>query len=280
MKTSYIDFKQQLEYLCPNLILYYGPTDEKWNAIAEKYNKRVLSNAEKLKHQDPFQIQTTIYDLVIAVNEGNIAAKYFLKHIDKISKNLFDHIPDILHDSLKKSFLGIFENFGDTESKYLDKIGELAILEKIILNSELKLDKIEYKLQNNKSIDFSFTTEHNPDELLLVEVFNIHIKSEKLENIDNFKKFIENRIGNKLQNKLINVKPEKNKSYSLIPLIWGDLADLIKFKSVFPELKKIKLIREIMTFLQLTDGNNFYSFELNSINIILEKYSKHHGNNI
>ena len=61
-----------------------------------------------------------------------------------------------------------------------------------------------------------------------------------------------------------------------MPLIWCNLQDLIKYNSVFFELKKNKIIEEFMIFSQLTDGNKFYSFELNPINVILEKYADHY----
>jgi len=273
---SFIDYTELIKYFCPDLYNHYLPNDKKMNDIANKFNKRVSFYIEQVSNNKLDPIKTTFFDLIRFANQGEQAAIDFLNFINNIAKELNSIIPVDLHDSIKNIFLELFQNFDNSDSKYLDRIGELVVLNKITKSPKLVLNQVEHKLSNGNSFDFSFKQNKYPEITLLVEVMNIHLNTSKLEENKKFKIFLERRLVDKYESKLTNYKMKKNETYRFISLIWCDVDKIVKYREVFKSIQD-STIFDTMGLVQISNQNNFV-YHLDSMTNIIDKYnndSKH-----
>jgi hypothetical protein len=133
--------------------------------------------------------------------------------------------PELLKQLRETCFNAVI-NFDNKESRYLCSIGELALLEKLLSSDKNKLVKVEHELSNGKSFDFAII---NNSKISLIEVTNIFFDTELLESENDFYAFLNYRFANKLSDKFNNVPKEEKYSFGLLPLLWGNIPELIKY---------------------------------------------------
>ena len=131
------------------------------------------------------------------------------------------------------------------------------------------LKDIEYKLNNNKQIDFLVYDSYYEDSIL-VEIMNLHFQSEKLKlcNLSDFTKFLQDKINNKYKDKT-NELSEIKYVIKVLPIIWNNVEDFVPFKSAFKDIDNSGYSLPLM-FVVPTKSGEVIQYKFKSASCIFE----------
>ncbi|NLR62603.1 hypothetical protein HGH93_31220 [Chitinophaga polysaccharea] len=210
--------KENVTIYFPAIMELIGTNNFNWNEVEEIYNSENIKRIKKLEAQgtDTLRVEANIYDIIVEVKKFNRQA---IRLLDFFNKSLF-HLNAQLNENEKKLIISnIWNVLTALDKRYLDFFSELAVLNNTILAGEFRLDNIEYELPNGKTIDFRFKSIKD-GKFILVEVFNIHLNSEKVDSDDTLvKKFLDGRLIPKINNKKEGLTEDIH--FDLMPVLWG-----------------------------------------------------------
>ena len=239
------DIKPYINHYIPNYLDVYKPSKRQMLIIEKKYNERYEHIKEEIEKHSIFENETTIFDLLWKAYEQDEGSIAFLKFIDNLCKSLKNKLDETSVHKLKMTFFEIINNFDRKHSKYLCAIGELACLNKLLGDKNIKFLSKEEKLPNNKSFDFLLSINGNE---VLVEILNIFYNKEKINTDEELGKFLDYRFVKKLEDKFKDIDIEKKYDFTLIPVLWGDLTDFEKHSKFIEEFKPPNnIVSPIMT---------------------------------
>jgi hypothetical protein len=252
--------KKNISYYVPAFIEIIGKRDFSWRDVEKMFNKHYGKRIEKIKETgaESIWVQANIYDIIIAVKKADKSAIRLLDYFNKFML----HLSRLLNDEEKKLITASIWNILTAfDSRYLDFMGEMAVLNGIMATNKYQLNNIEFKLPNGKTIDFRLKSKDNGT-FTLVEVYNIHLNSERVifDKIE-IEKFLTGRLIPK-----INAKTEgltEPVDFDLAPVIWGTAKDLKVysdyFKSNSMHIPNVNEPFAYSTFIDTGNDKQFYN---------------------
>jgi hypothetical protein len=217
MERTYKIYNLILKYT-PAIIKLFGDSFD-WSIEDLKYEKK-LDIRQKYRQRnktDEMQINTSFYDLLLEAELKDKFSINFAYFINNLLVDLVLYLPDF-ENKFKDNFDGKINNLDNWN--YLNPIGELACLKKLLDSQIYILKEIECSFENGSSKDFLL---HNKNTNLdtMVEVLNIHSKFEDGKDFETIKNDLFQKIDLKVKKETANVDPIKYKnSLFFLPVIW------------------------------------------------------------
>jgi hypothetical protein len=273
MEKHYIRLDKYLQKYCPTLVSFISLSESKWEEITQRFADRMSYIEQKTSGGKTLEVETTLYDVIIKAETGNIIHKSFLSLIDNTFKDIISIVPSQHHTEIRKSTMNLLSAFDAQRSNYLNPMGEFRVLISILKNSSNILKEIERPLPNGKTIDYYFADPVTGKEEL-IEVTNIHFKEGKIKTESDLVLFLSGRINDKIDDKLTNLDRSiyKNK-FRILPVIWCNFKDIHKYQLAFDSLEsKLGTLQFcIMGQTPLDDGS--YTFGFSTVKRSIELYN-------
>ena len=192
----------------PRLVELLGPKPKQWAQLSTKASARMDVAGEAVAADGAWTGPTTLVDLAFwaemdlwtgkADHDRNLA---FLTFIESQAVELASRIPERLLPTLRREMLDLFVNFSTVQSKYLDKVGELAAMLYLLRSTGGTLAELEMPLPDiGTSIDV--VVEMPSGGRIPVEFLNIHIEDDRLHSPQNLTDFLDGRVKRKVEAKL------------------------------------------------------------------------------
>ena len=227
--------------------------------ISAKYEQRWASMSKAIKANGAFEAMDCIFDLLWKASENTEAAREFLSFIDQTVRQALASTTGSARKQLEKLVVTMMISFGEERSEYKNHFAEIAVISKLVTQGNFKLESVEKQLPNGKRMDFEISKNGVRN---LIEVYNIDFNREKLYGSDDLKKFLDNRLVKKLNDKLAGIE-NLEVGCQFIPVLWGDIMSLVNFIDAFEHFKKVKIVTSFMMVAQYThqvDGRIAYDF--------------------
>lgn len=228
--SSINNIKQNLKdwtsMFCPFLYSLLKDSEPFWNEITTKFNLKLENANEKIKTDGKIQIENSLPVLLGKASEGDQLFVSFLEYIDKQIKTLHESVPVHLKERTIGLLKRLFSEFDIKEQHkanptYLNGVSEILTANKLLESGDYVLVDIEEPLGNGKKTDFTLIKSAK-SEKYYIEVVNIHIDASKVEDLEGFTKFINNRLQLKYDDKTIELPAEIKKRFHLLPCIWSE----------------------------------------------------------
>jgi len=267
-----LDLYTFLNGSCPFLTKLIGPDFKNWQSINHRYKQRIEHINRELTLQPSITIETTIYDLIVMANEGDLIASKYLKYINHLFQTIHKKIPTYLEKKFIKSIEPLLLNFDERSSKYQNVIGEYSALLKILSLDEINYDliNIEYPLTNGKFADFNIkeTTSGNN---LLIEIYNIHVKERMIKSEEELETFLIGRIQSKVNDKLKGLDNNLIKSkFVVLPILWCNLGEMKLYETFFEKFGDRNRGINCFAFGQTRDEDGEINFIFDSMKNLLK----------
>lgn len=254
--------KENIKLYLPAIIKIVGD-DFDWDRIDKLFTGEINKRIEKAK-EETLIIDVTIYDIIIEVKKGNKEAKRFLSFFQRLLEELSINLSLVELKLIKKNIRDFLTRF---DQKYLDYVGELAVINNLIKSKTYRLENIETKLISGKSIDFEIKNIEN-GQPYFVEVTNIHLVHEKVENDDEkIEAFLNHRLTSKINSKMSDI------NFYLIPVLWGGWRDIKIYSDYFMRNKMhISSVLEPLAYVTFYDPKKetFYLHRFTSVSKLFE----------
>lgn len=252
--------KANLHAYIPSIVDFLDNQDFPWSKINSDFNKKVEERFAT-SNGDIITVEASIYDIIIACKKGLTEYEGLLVYFNHLFKELILNIDKNSRSVLKTTIRNLLISF---DSKYLNFIGELSVLNNLLKSKMAKLVKCEVSLDNYKSIDFDVIFPES-EVRVLIEVINIHLDPQKTEDDHD-------KIEAFLRKRLIDKRTVKTKNSCLadkvhiIPVLWGSPKDLKIYAHFYKTNKfKIPLTYEAMSYLTYSDSIGYYETHFNLI---------------
>jgi len=253
------DSLQLLKLFTPTLFKCANRSKRTITSISAKYEQRWASMSKAIETKGSFEAMTCIFDLLWSASESTEADNEFLSFIDQTVRQALAATEDSKRKQLEKLVVKMITSFGEERSEYKNHFAEIAVITKLLTLGRFRLECIEKQLPNGKRIDFEISKDNVRN---LIEVFSIDFDREKLCGSEDLKKFLENRLVKKLNDKLDGIE-HLDVGCLLVPVLWGDIMSLVNFIDAFDYFKQIKTIAPFMMVARYTnqvDGRIAYDF--------------------
>jgi hypothetical protein len=271
MKKHYARLDKHLRKYCPTLVSFILFSDSKWERISRRFGERMHSISKQTSDGNTFGAETTIYDLILQAETGNVIAKSFLSLIENIFKDITSVVPSQHYSEIRKSTMNLLSDFDPTRSGYLNPLGEFQALLSLLKNLNHKLKEIEFTLPNGKTVDYCFEAPSGKE--ILIEVTNIHFKDGIIKNESDLISFLSGRIKNKLDDKLNGIDlPKLGKEFTILPVVWCDFEDVHKYQTAFEFVESQYEILPFCVMGQTPQEDGTYSFRFSTVKRLIESY--------
>ncbi len=255
--------KESIRLYLPAITDIVGDIDFGWERIDKLFSDELIKRTAKAKG-GTIMIVATIYDLIVEVKKQNLEAIRFLSFFQRLLEELSINLTSKEKKIIKKNVRDFLTRF---DLKYLDYVGELAVINNLIKSKIYRLENVETKLASGKSIDFKIKKNEN-GQSYFVEVTNIHLDSNKVENDDEkIETFLNHRLAKKIESK------RSDTNFFLVPVLWGGWQD-IKIYSDYFKRNKMHLtnVLEPVAYATFTDPKNetFYFHRFGNVSNLFE----------
>ncbi len=260
MKTFQSDILPIFKRYLPSLVSLIDGNDFSWNKLNTKFSKKVNQRTVEYNLKGKLVVEASIYDIITKAAENDSSAIRLLDFFEQT----FDKLNLLLNQDEKKIIKSkIYDLLANFDLKYLNFFGELAVLNKIIETKQHKIVGTELTLSTGKKIDFKlFDTKNKVD--VLVEILNIQLKQDSHKEMD-VDKFLTKRLKDKLQQKIGDDFAKVN--FVLIPVIWGQYADLKPFIDYYKRNKwKTNSVFEPLAYASYSNENNEIIYKFDFVN--------------
>lgn len=246
--------KQNIRVFIPSIYEFLENQDFPWSTIDYNFNAILDSRIKEMKKGNN-KFEVTIYDIILDAKKGDNQLRSLLFFFNRLFEELMESLDQNGRKTVKTTVRKLLSSF---DQKFLNFIGELAVLNNLLKSGNVELISCEVSLDNGKSIDLDVKF-IKQNMRALIEVYNIHLDSDKVEN--DHKKieiFLKKRLLDKRKDKVINNSKFKDKIH-LIPVLWGDTKSLRIYEGFFKSTEfKIPLTYEPMTYVSYTNGVDRY----------------------
>ena len=212
------DVKNRLNEYIPALFELIPEKGFDWKKIERVFNKKYIELNKRFETEgEPFQIKASFYGIITQAIQGNVLALRIFDFVNKLFEELADNLNENERLLIKDN---VFHVLVSQDEKYLNYIGELAALNKVIKTGNYRLLNVEQKLDadnpNSSNIDFTLFDEQAKSEHR-VEIVNVHLDETNTLSEAN----IERLLDQKLRNKVLKKAKGSKSSFLLVPIIWG-----------------------------------------------------------
>lgn len=244
--------KENIAFYLPSILKFIPVDDHDWYRIDELFSTKLQERFQNYMGKTII-IEASIFDIIIEVKKQNSQAirllDFFNNIILKLSSNLDESEIMLVAKNIKDILVTL-------DVRYLNYVGEIAILNNLIDTKEYKIEAVEAELSDStKTIDFKLR-KISDNSLYLVEVVNIHIDSDRIENDpEKIKKFLNHRLTQKIESK------ETKTNFYLIPVIWSGWHELKIYSEFFKNHKlENQNIIEPFSYITFIDPKNEHIF--------------------
>jgi hypothetical protein len=273
MEKHYIRLDKYLQKYCPTLVSFISLSESKWEEITQRFAERMAFIEQKTSGGNTIEVETTLYDLILKSETGNIVTKSFLSLIENTFKDIISIVPSQHYSEIRKSTMSLLSAFDPQRSNYLNPLGEFRAILSILKNSNNILKEIERPLPNGKTIDYCFADPSTREEIL-VEVTNIHFKEGKIKTESDLILFLSGRISDKINDKLVDLDHSVyKKQVHLLPVVWCDFEDIYKYQSTFDNLESKFETLAFCIMGQTPLGDGSYTFGFSTVKNSIESYN-------
>lgn len=261
---------------CPNLVNIIDRKAPIWDSIQNRFEKRIdfIDNEIAQKREKFFD--TTLFDLLARIKQGDPIAESFLIYLDKTIGDLYAILKPMgkhFKSSLKLTLINLVANFDNSRCNYVDMVGEICLMHAVLTlpNLPYRLERIEYPLSNGKRIDYLLTNRHTGHSVL-IDVLNIRIQSNRIVDSSSLEKFLLERVKNKKAKKLQNLPPlELSFPFAVAPVLWCDLEEMKNFESYFDQFPLTNDGVPCFSLGQSIGNNGRYNFEFATMQSLLKR---------
>jgi len=249
-----LDIKAGLSYYLPSLLqLIEG--DIRWKSLNKIFNERFKSYSERYEQGERFPLRMTLYSLVSSAENGNQEHIQVLSFIDNVFKSLAKTMTSKEKLLIKTNIANLLEY----DHGFLHFLGELCVLNCLLASGICRLEKTEYRLnQNTKGIDFKILNTDTA-ESFLVEIVNIELRDDKMVNHSLIQKF----LSGKFQEKLQDTDKSGILDYTLVPVLWGgkdNLTNILKVKEFYEKTNfKMDRVQIPLVYMQLASDTAIFN---------------------
>jgi hypothetical protein len=227
--------KENLEEAIPSLAALVNGEKFPWDKIDGLFNAKIDERLAEGKGET-FTVEACIYDVIIAARGQKPQAVRLLRFLNGLFEDLTVTLQAAEKPLIKHTIRQMLESL---DSKYLNFVGELAALNRLLKSGNYRLAGIEDKMPNGKFIDFKLKLV-GQDKFQLVEVFNIQLDSSRvIDDAELIRKRLMHKLSKKIEDK--KARLSSNVSFCLIPIIWGGWED-IKVYGEFFKAHKLELL--------------------------------------
>ena len=180
-----------------------------------------------------FQIEASFYSIITAAIKKEKPAIMLLDYIQKLFEELTDKLDSEEKKEIKNTIFGFLTNI---DTKYLNFLGELSVLNQFKTRTPFKLVKTEEKLtdsgDNNSTVDFKF---FNPttNGFEFLEIVNIHLNDKNTSSDEKINILLTQKISEKLLKKGIKENPK----FFLVPVVWGNWKEIKCIEQYYEKVK-------------------------------------------
>ncbi len=245
----HIDIKNTLKRLMPSIFKLIDGESFRWEAINKSFQKVLLSRESKyITKNEIITVESTFIDVVIRASLNKPESAIIFSHFEFLFKKLDENLLSSEKKLLKTTIYNLITNY---DKNYLNFLSELSVLNYLVEFNGFRLKQIEYITYTGKKIDFLF--EKNGNELIPVEVMNIHIpEDKKLSIFDDIAGFLYYRFINKIKEKEFG----ENNIFYLAPVVWSSNIENLKILSDFYKNNCINLKNVLPLFCHQNFTNN------------------------
>lgn len=259
---------------CPNLLRAFPPTAREWKQVNDKLTRRVQLQMEHIVAEGPVQVGTCIFDLALRASFHNDRfARCMLQWLDRsIGVELAVLVGERPKASLRKVVFQLISAFAPFESYYLDRLGELLALHRIVSSKAAQLAKVERRLENRKGVDYLLTLPSGVP--VFLEISNKRVNHLRVESADGFASFLSTHANKKLLDEFAGVDVAGLGGPALLfVVLWLDLAHFVPYREVFARLEKEMPHVRFLTLMQRgTADRSFFTFEMAEIGSAIDRW--------
>jgi hypothetical protein len=257
--------KLNISLFLPALLQITGEENFGWGRIDQLFSAEISKRLALAKGQ-PVTIKATIYDIIVEAKRGDSTAVgllHFLNHVfEDLAKQLTPMEKQMLRSNIKKLLTTL-------DWRFYNYVGEIGALNNLMQTKAYRLQRIESPLPNGKTIDFQLHHIQNGNSLL-VEIFNIHLDSERVESDPAaIRAFLTHRLTEKILEKKIRLKEDVH--FYLVPVLWGPWKDVEVYSNFF-KVNKLPLenVLEPIALLTRSDGQGYYHHDFARVSTLLK----------
>lgn len=245
--------RMNLTLYVPALIQLCGENGLNWDAYDKLY-----SNLREQRYNDGKEgqlVEANIYDIIISAKKADGEGTWLLDYFNQVLIKLNSSLDAKGKAKIKKTLHNVLSA---PDHKYLNFVGELSVLHKLLSSKMFTLKDVEVPLGNGKSVDFELLNQHN--KATLVEVHNIHLIDEKVENNpDALFNFLSKRRLDKINEKKSGIT--ESVEVNFIQVLWGSARSLYLYSELFRTYKEQLSFIEPVAYITLSDPNQPMKFE-------------------
>ncbi|WP_276484741.1 hypothetical protein [Paraflavitalea pollutisoli] len=211
------DLREVVQNELPILFEFMPETDRTWG-IANKLFKAEVEKRYQEAGDSTVEVEANLYYIIRKVQLGDQQAIRMLNFFQRLLEEITMYLPEAERERIRKTIKDILISM---DHQYLNFFGEIAVLNNIMKTGLYNLTAVEYKLSDSdNTIDFAFSNKTTGGNLL-VEVVNMHPKSNKIENHpEKIATFLTTKFSKKILSKATT------EQFYLTPVIWAPVADL------------------------------------------------------
>ena len=238
-----VNVKSQL----PVLLKYIPEEDPDWDRFDKLFSQKEKSRIQEAKGETMF-IEACLYDIILAARKRNMDAIILLGFFEVMLEELLEYINDEEKDMIQKNIKNMLVNL---DFRYLNFIGELAVLNGMMKSGLYRIEQVECKLPDSASrIDFKLR-KISDGSIWWVEVLNIHPDGDRIE-LDKGKvaRFFTDRYLQKIASK------KTETPIYLIPVIWAGRDVLVLLSAYFSQYPlSVDMVHEPFVYASFRAGN-------------------------
>jgi len=253
-----------LQRFAPSLVKHFGPKPRDWARIEKKIIARMSRTEAELAVHSSWQVATTTWELVGLAHEGNQVERDFLRFIDGLADKLAQVTPPELLPSAREQFRNLFLDFSDTESSYLDKVGELAATHYFLACTGARPLGFEVKVIPGRENTFDLLVQLGDGSERPVEVLNVHFKDGLLSDEAGLHTFLDGRVEQKVCKKTGKGLDAGIPPFELLLVLWCNIEILRQFaEAIMSRAHGFEL--PACALIQLRDENGRKGWDFGSV---------------
>jgi hypothetical protein len=259
-------------YRVQNLVLKFTPAIIKlfgfsynWAKEDAKFDERIGIRENYLKRNNTDRLVTkqTFIDLLVSAESNDQSAIGFLNFVNDLVEETLSLVPEA-KNKIKDNFDGKLTSTQDWN--YLNPIGEIACLKKLISSGTYRLKSIECAFPNGKTKDYLFENINSKNDIM-IEVLNIHPKTEFDTPDDKIIDDIIAKLRSKIISETLGIDPQTLKvPLIFMPVVWNISVECLErnmeFFSSFSVAggRQLGVPYDIVGFSTLLKKNNSFYF--------------------
>jgi len=259
--------KENVALFLPALIYFTNHSDFPWKRINDLFNQKLEERNEEAQGET-IEVKATVFDIMVAAKKGNKTARGLLLYLNR----LFNDLSQLLAVAQRQMvFTNIKNLLTRLDWRFYDYLGEIGILFNLLSTNKYRLLRVEEGIGNGKTLDFTIQ-DISTSTVQLVEVYNIHLDSEKVEaDPTAINAFLTKRLTDKITDK--QKKRDTPIEFTLVPVLWGGVKELRVYSQYFQEHQlDIPNVHEPFAWLQFSDDKDYYAHRFARITNLFKEF--------